>query len=34
MYNSQESNCYDGWLRKTANGYGLSPKKFEKKVFG
>ena len=34
MYQSQESNVYDGWLRKTANGYGLSPKKFEKKVFG
>ena len=34
IYKSQESNVYDGWLRKTANGYGLSPKKFEKKIFG
>ena len=34
MYLSQKSNVFDGWLRKTANGYGLSPKKFEKKVFG
>ncbi len=34
IYQSQESNVYDGWLRKTANGYGLSPKKFEKKFFG
>ena len=34
MYQSQESNVYDSWLRKTANGYNLSPKRFEKKIFG
>ena len=34
MYQSQESNVYDGWLRKTANRHGLTPKNYEKKVFG
>ena len=31
IYQSQESNVYDGWLRKTANRHGLTPKQYEKK---
>jgi hypothetical protein len=33
IYQSQESNVYDGWLRKTAKKHGLTPKKYEKVVF-
>jgi hypothetical protein len=31
-YASQESRVYDGWLRKTANGFGMTPKQYEKTV--
>jgi hypothetical protein len=33
-YKSQESNVYDGLRRKMAKAYGLTPKKYEKMVFG
>jgi hypothetical protein len=29
MYKSQESNIYDGWLRKVSNANGLSPRRYE-----
>ena len=34
FYQSQESNVYDSWLRKIAKMHGLTPKNYEKKVFG
>jgi hypothetical protein len=34
FYRSQESNVYDGWLRKIAKMHGLTPKKYEKVYFG
>jgi hypothetical protein len=33
MYKSQESNVWDGWLRKTAKMHGLTPKQYEKVYF-
>jgi hypothetical protein len=33
MYQSQESNVYDGWLRKTAKEHGLTPKQYERMRF-
>jgi hypothetical protein len=34
FYRSQESNVYDGWLRKTAIGNGMSPRQYEITFFG
>jgi hypothetical protein len=34
MYQSQESNVYDGWLRKAAIGNGMSPRQYEMTFFG
>ena len=34
MYLSQESNVYDGWLRKKSKAVGITPKKYEKAYFG
>ena len=33
IYQSQESNVWDGWLRKTAKRYNMTPKQYEKAYF-
>ena len=33
MYQSQESNVYDSWLRKTAKSRGMTPKQYERMRF-
>ena len=33
MYQSQESNVYDGWLRKTSKRFGLTPKHLDRLIF-
>jgi hypothetical protein len=33
MYKSQESNVYDGWLRKTSKRFGLKPKQLDNLIF-
>ena len=34
MYQSQKSNVYDSWLRKTAKGSGLTPRQYGRMGFG
>ena len=34
MYQSQESNCYDGLRRKLAAASGMTPKQYDRMVFG